>query len=218
MSRRLEEELTRLEAEVLEMGRLAIQMLESVFQALEDRDVAPLSRIDAIETRVDRFQVEIDERVVRILTLFGPVAVDLRFLLMVARVTTEVERIGDQAVNIRGHVDFLVSEEPLRRFADVSRMTEYSLGMVRQALDTFREHSSHLARSVIQADGRVDALHDSVYRELVAAMVADPGTVSRCVALLFIARSLERVSDHATNIAEEVVYMVHGEDIRHHPK
>ena len=149
------------------------------------------------------------------MAMFGPVALDLRFVLMVARINTELERVGDQAVNMCEHAQLLLREPELKKLVDLPRMAQISSEMVKESLQAFREGSASKAAEVIKADGEVDALNDQIFRELLTYMLNDANTITRSLALILTARSLERIADHATNIAEEVIYMVKGEDVRH---
>lgn len=215
MSKKFDEEVESLKLRVAEMGDLAREMVHSAIQSLTDRDLSAIRLVNSLEQRVDRGQVEVDDEVVRLMTVFGPVALDLRFVLMTTRINTEIERIADQAVNMCENVQLLLREPPLKEIVDLPRMADVAGGMVRDSLRAYQDFDSALARTVIRTDGEVDALNDRVFRELLDSMSQAPEKITPCVALILIARSLERIADHATNIAEEVIYMVKGEDIRH---
>lgn len=215
MPKRFDAELDRLNDMVVDMGKLAEEMLRTVMRALVERDEALLDQVPEMEERVDRYQIEVDDRVIRLMTIYGPVAMDLRFVLMVARINTEIERIGDQACNMREHIKHLLSEPELKKLEDLPRMAEIASKMVHGSMKAFRKRAVDRTADVIDADTGVDDLHRKVFDDLLEIMSRDATAVPRAVALLFIARSLERIADHATNISEEVVYMVKGEDIRH---
>jgi phosphate transport system protein len=214
--KKFEHELASLKTKVLRMGGTAEQMVgwaAEVFRT-HDRDVAAKVR-DAEET-LDQLQVEIDGEAVRLITIYTPTARDLRFLLMVVRIVTEIERIGDQAVNNCEYVETMRDDPPARLTKDVSRMTELVVEMVHGALDAFNHEDPAKATSVLTLDDDVDRLNAQTFRDLVAEPTGgDPDALKQAMNLVLLARSLERIADHATNICEEVVYMVKGEDIRH---
>jgi phosphate transport system protein len=143
------------------------------------------------------------------------VANDLRFLLAATRINGELERIGDLAINITENVQVLVEHPPLKPLIDIPRMAELARTMVRQSLDAFVQGDAALAQSVIMTDDTVDALKDQIFRELLTYMLNDPRTIERALALILVSRHLERIADHATNIAQDVIYLVHGRDVRH---
>jgi phosphate transport system protein len=215
MPKKFDAELLRLKEKIITMGEKAQEMFQTAMKALVNRDPSPGPEIQKLEEVVDRYQVEIDEDVVRLMATYGPVALDLRFVLMVARINTELERIGDQAVNMCENVELLLSEPELKKLVDLPRMADVAARMLRQSLQAFREESIEKAQEVIRADDEVDALNDQIFRELLTYMLSDPRTITRSVALVLTARMLERIADHATNIAEEVIYMVKGVDVRH---
>ncbi len=215
MPKRFDKKLAELREKVVAMGDLAQRMFRTALRALAERDEGLIASILEIEERVDRYQVEIDEAVVNLMAVFGPVALDLRFVLMTARINTELERIGDQSVNMSENVRLLLAEPELKKPADLGRMAEIAANMINESLEAFREGSTQRARKVIETDSQVDALHDQIFRELLTYMTRDAKNITRSVGLLLTARALERIADHATNIAEEVIYMVKGEDVRH---
>ena len=197
------------------MGRIAQEMLAAAMKALVDRDESLVTKVNQLEDEVDRHQVEIDNDVVRLMATYGPVALDLRFLLMVTRINTELERVGDQACNMCESVQLLLSEPELKKLIDLPRMADMAAGMIEASLEAFEAGDVKGAMAVIEKDDEVDALNDQIFRELLTYMLTDPKSIQRSVALLLTARSLERIGDHATNISEEVVYLVRGDDIRH---
>lgn len=215
MPKKFDDELTQLKKKLVTMGDTAQKMFETVMRSLVERDASLMDEVAASEEVVDRHQIEIDEDVSRLMAIYGPVALDLRFVLMVARINTDLERIGDQAMNMREHAELLVREPELKKLVDLPRMAETAANMLQGALTAFNTEDTELARNVIKNDGVVDALYDQIFRELLTYMIADPKNIARAVALLFISRSLERIADHATNVAEEVIYVVKGVDVRH---
>jgi phosphate transport system protein len=164
---------------------------------------------------VDRLQIEIDGEAVRLITIYTPTAKDLRFLLMVVRINTELERIGDQAVNNCEYVEMFMSNPPARPFDDLTRMTDITVNMVHGALEAFDREDVQTAKQILQLDDSVDALNALTFHHLVSQPSDDPELLKKSMSLILLARSLERIADHATNICEEVVYLVKGEDIRH---
>ncbi len=213
--RKFELELDSLKNRLLEMGQVAERMVARASEALVQRDRKIVADVLAGEERLDRFQVEIDGEAVRLITVYTPTAKDLRFLLMVVRINTEIERIGDQAVNNCEYVEMFLSNPPARPLHDLSRMTDIACEMVHGALAAFASEDVDMARRVVALDDQVDALNRQTFTDLLADSADDPDTVKRSMSLILLARSLERIADHAENICEEVVFLVKGEDIRH---
>jgi phosphate transport system protein len=213
--RKFELELDSLKNRLLEMGQVAERMVARASEALVQRDRKIVADVLAGEERLDRFQVEIDGEAVRLITVYTPTAKDLRFLLMVVRINTEIERIGDQAVNNCEYVEMFLSNPPARPMHDLSRMTDIACEMVHGALAAFAAEDVEMARRVVALDDQVDALNRQTFTDLLADSADDPDMVKRSMSLILLARSLERIADHAENICEEVVFLVKGEDIRH---
>jgi len=215
MKRKFDEDLAALKNKVVAMGEVAQAMIQQSMKALVDRNAALIQDVLKNEDKLDRFQIEIDNEAIRLMAIQSPVALDLRFILMVARINTELERIGDLCVNICESVQLLLTEPPLKPLVDLPKMADTAEKMVHQALQSFLEGATEKALAVIKIDDEVDALNDQIFRELLTYMLSDPRNITRALSLILMARNLERVADHATNIAEEVVYLVKGEDIRH---
>jgi phosphate transport system protein len=217
MPKRFDESLANLKNEVLAMGSLAEGMIRKSIAALVDRNPALLQEVMQDEQRMDRFQLDIDNETVRLIGVYTPVAGDLRVLLMIARINAEIERIGDHAVNICHSYENLklLEEPPLKPLVDLPRMAGIAEQMLHRALEAFLKGSEGDAEVVIGTDDQVDRLNDQIFRELVTYMLSDPRSISRALGLILTARAFERVADHAVNIAEDVVYIVRGEDIRH---
>jgi phosphate transport system protein len=213
--KKFELELDNLKNRLLEMGQVAERMVARASEALVQRDRKIVADVLAGEERLDRFQVEIDGEAVRLITVYTPTAKDLRFLLMVVRINTEIERIGDQAVNNCEYVEMFLSNPPARPLHDLSRMTDIACEMVHGALAAFAAEDVDMARRVVALDDQVDALNRQTFTDLLAESADDPDMVKRSMSLILLARSLERIADHAENICEEVVFLVKGEDIRH---
>jgi phosphate transport system protein len=215
MPKKFDQELDALKMDVVRMGEDAEAMIRESMKALVDREEARIAEVLKREESLDRAQVSIDDHVVRLIVTHAPVAYDLRLLLMIARMNSDLERIGDQAVNICENVRLLLGVPPLKPLVDLPRMADLAQRMVRGALEAFVKRSTDRAVETISADDQVDALNDQIFRELLTYMVQDPKNIPRAIALLLTARSLERIADHATNICEEVIYMLKGQDIRH---
>ena len=215
MKRKFDEALGALKNKVVAMGEVAQKMIQQSMKALVDRNAALIQEVLREEDILDRCQIEIDNEAIRLMALQSPVAMDLRFILMVARINTELERVGDLCVNLCESTQLLLTEPPLKPLVDLPKMAETAERMVAQGLQAFLESSTEKAVQVIKADDEVDALNDQIFRELLTYMLSDPRNITRALALILMARNLERIADHATNIAEEVVFLVKGEDIRH---
>jgi phosphate transport system protein len=216
MHRQFEEKLEELLQKLVLMGRLSESMIDDALNMLIQRNPHLASGILDRENEVNGLQIEVDDRAVKLTALQQPVAGDVRFLFMASRIATELERIGDQAMNISQNAQHLLKAPPLKPLIDLPVMAEITQKMVRDALDALIRKDCDLARRVLEEDNKVDAFRDQILRELLTYMLADPGTIPRALALILISRNLERVADHATNIAEEVIYMVKGADVRHH--
>lgn len=213
--RKFDEALAALKARVVAMGDVAQGMIRLSMQALVDRNAALIEQVLSSEDQLDKFQIEIDNEAIRLMAIQSPVAQDLRFILMVARINTELERIGDLCVNLCESTQLLITEPPLKPLVDLPKMAATAERMVQEALQSLLDGATEKALQVIKADDEVDALNDQIFRELLTYMLSDPRNITRALSLILMARNLERVADHATNIAEEVVYLVKGEDIRH---
>jgi phosphate transport system protein len=213
--KKFEQELTSLKQRVIDMGTIAETMVARASQALVSRDATLIGQVREAEDTLDRCQIEIDGEAVRLITIYTPTAKDLRFLLMVVRINTELERIGDQAVNNCEYAEMFLSEPPPRSLKDLSTMADITVDMVRGALQAFAQEDVERAEQVLKLDDAVDTLNALTFADLVSEHTSDPEAVKRSMSLILLARSLERIADHATNICEEVVYLVKGEDIRH---
>ncbi len=213
--RQFDRELHDLKKKLLRMAALAEEMVERAITELTNRDENLTDAVMRSEDEVNRLQIEIDEDVVRLLATRQPVASDLRFILAASKINSELERIADLVVNITENVHTLVQQPPLKPLLDIPRMEELARKMVREALDAFVRGDILLAQTVIMTDDQVDALKDQVLRELLTYMMSDPHTIERALALILVARHLERIADHATNIAQDVIYHIQGRDVRH---
>jgi phosphate transport system protein len=213
--RHFHEELDALKQTLLAMGGLVEDQIRRVMQALLSRDDDLAREVIERDRQVNQYDVEVDEKCVELLALNQPAASDLRFITTAMKIVTDLERIGDQAVNIAQRAIELHQEPQLKPYVDLPRMAEMAQRMVKESLDAFVARDTALARAVCAEDEAVDALKEQIFRELLTFMMSDPRTIPRALRLILISRFMERVADHATNIAEMVVYMVEGKMVRH---
>jgi len=216
MTRYFEEELDVLKQTLLRMAGKAEAMIHMSVQALVQRDIALATDLLSQETEVNRLQLEIDNRAFKLLALQQPMAHDLRLIISAMKISVDLERIGDQAVNILENTKTLLQFPLLKPLIDIPKMAEIAKEMLRDSLDAFVDSDAGKARVVVTRDDEVDALKNQVFRELLTYMISDPLTIQVGLQLILVARHLERIADHATNIAEDVVYLVEAKDIRHH--
>jgi phosphate transport system protein len=216
MTRYFEEELDALKQTLLRMAAKAETMIHQSVQALVQRDLSIGDEIPFLETEVNKLQLEVDDRCFKLLALQQPMAHDLRFIIAAMKISSDLERIADQSVNIMENTGVLLQFPELKPLIDIPQMAEIAKMMVRESLDAFVDADASRAREVVLQDDRVDALKNQVFRELLTYMISDPRTIQVGLQLILVARHLERIADHATNIAEDVVYMVEAKDIRHH--
>jgi phosphate transport system protein len=215
MQRHFHDELESLKQTLLAMGGLVEDQIRRVMRALLERDDALAQEVIDRDRQVNTYDVDVDEQCVELLALHQPTAVDLRFITTAMKIVTDLERIGDQAVNIAQRALDLNREPQLKPYIDLPRMAELAQKMVKESLDAFVARDTGLARRVCAADAEVDALKEQIFRELLTFMMEDARTISRAIRLILISRFLERVADHATNIAEMVIYLVEGKLVRH---
>jgi phosphate transport system protein len=217
-NRQYEEDLRGLRAGLLKMGGLVERQIAEAVESLVERNTEQARATIARDAEVNRMDVASDEICIRLLALHQPAASDLRFITTGLKITTDLERIGDNAVNICERALELNEEPQIKPYIDVPRMASIAQSMVKDSLDAFMREDTTLAEEVIERDDEVDALNYQIYRELLSYMAEDPSTITRATRILFISKYLERIADHATNIAEMVVYMVKGRTIRHMDK
>lgn len=215
MERHLDAELNDLKNKILLMGGSVESQLQDVLQALTDRDSDLAIRVVENDLRINRLDLEIDEACLRLLALYHPRAGDLRYITTAMKISLELERMSDMAENIAERAIELNDEPQLKPYIDIPRMAEWTTQMVKECLDAFVNSDVELARKVCLDDSYVDDLTEQLFRELVTFMLEDPNTITRAIRLTFIGKYYERIADHATNIAELVVYMVEGKIIRH---
>ncbi len=209
-------ELDELQHRLLEMGGLVEFAIHRSVRSLIDRDASFAQQVWDNEKRINAMEIEIDEIATRILALHQPVARDLRFLTAAIKINSDLERMGDLAINIIQRGISLVNQPQVKPVIDIPLMSRLVESMVRRSLDSFVKRDADLAREVLLADDEVDDLKNSVYQELIGFMENDPTGIHPAVDLIFIAHNLERIGDHATNVAEDVLFLVNGIDVRHH--
>ncbi len=198
------------------MAGLAEQAIRNAVEALVKRNTPLAEKTIAEDEKLNEMEILLDDRCLKLLALHQPLAADLRFITSAMRINTDLERIGDQAVNIAERAISLNQEPQLKPYIDIPRMAQIAQSMVKDVLDAFVNGDAELARSVCERDDKVDALNDQVFRELLTYMMADSKTITRAVHLIIVSRCLERIADHATNIAEGVIFMVKALVIKHH--
>jgi len=210
-----DEELMQLKEKILKMGAMVETSIKDSVNALVERDNELAKKIIEKDHQINALDVEIDEDSIRLIALRQPKAGDLRFITTAMKITTDLERMGDMAVNIAERALELNEEPILKPYIDIPRMKEIAQGMTRDALDAFVRKDKKLAMDVIMRDDEVDDLKHEVLKELAFFMVQDPTTVTRAMKISFVAQYLERIADHTTNIAEMVIYLIEGKIIRH---
>lgn len=215
MQRQFEIELKDLKEQILAMGGHVEQAVEFATQALIQRQPAMFKQVHDLEARINREHMEVDESCLELLARQSPLAADLRLVIAILKISTDLERMGDQAVNIAYNAKDYLEGEPVKEMVDIPKMANEVKAMVRDALDAFVRQDRKLAEEVLLKDDVVDNLKDKVFHELIAYMTRTPTNIERALDLILIARNLERLGDHATNIAEDVIFAVTGDDIRH---
>jgi len=215
MERHRDQELEKIRQTLLRMGGLVERMIGEAMQALVERDVVRAQAVIATDDEVDEVEKELDELCQRFIALQQPAAVDLRFLVATMKIATDLERMGDSAVNVAQAAEVLNREPPLKPYIDLPRLARIAQEMVRAALDSFVQRDTAAALDVCHRDDEVDSLYKQLFRELLTYMMEDARNITRALHLLLVARNFERVADHATNVAEDVIFYVEGRDIRH---
>jgi len=215
MKRHFDDELADLKQRILRMGALVEAHIRQALSALVDRDDLVANQVIQNDRQVNTMDVEIDEICLELLALHQPAARDLRFVTMAMKITTELERMSDLAENICECAIELHAEPQLKPYIDIPLMAERAIKMVGEALNAFVREDSVLARQVLNEDDYVDDLNEQIFRDLLSFMMENPHTISGAIRLLFVSKAIERIADHATNVAELVVYMVEGKIIRH---
>jgi len=216
--RHFQEELDDLKARLLEMGGLAEDRVRLAVRALTDRDHALVDRVLTNDAAINQLHIEVDDRCFKLLALHQPMAVDLRSIVSAVKINTDLERVGDLAVNIAEAVARYLQHPPVKELIDIPRMASIAQDMLRDALDAYVRRDMALAQDVLHRDDELDLLKTLVFRELLGHMLRDPGTIEPSLDLILVSRHLERIGDHATNIAEDVIFMVSAKDVRHQPE
>jgi phosphate transport system protein len=213
--KKYEDELKKLREDILYMGWLVEDQIQKSIKSLVERDTDLANIVIERDHEVNRLDVDIDDLCIRLLALHQPAARDLRFITTGLKITTDLERIGDMAVNICERALELNEEPQLKPYIDIPRMARISERMIRESLDAFVREDTDLALKVCKDDDQVDHLNAQIFREVITFMIDDPHTINRAMKISSISKYLERIADHATNIAEIVIFMVKGKTIRH---
>ena len=214
MTTHFEDELAKFKEVLLTMGSYAESSVSQAIQAVTDRNDQLAEQVQNNDDIMDHYEIEIDDMAINLLAK-APLATDLRLITVAMKISQNLERIGDEATTIARRALELNTEPQLKTFIDIPRMASIALGMLKESLDAFVNKETEKARAVVPRDKEVDALNHQLYRELSSYMVENPSTIGRCLNLMTVSKSLERVGDHAANIAEEVVYLCEARDIRH---
>jgi phosphate transport system protein len=209
-------ELEELKENLLRMATLVEESINNAVQSLVKRDSELAQKAFEAEDKINAMDIDINIKCLNLLALRQPMATDLRFITAALKIITDLERMGDQAINIAERAVSLNQEPQLKPYIDIPKMAEIAQSMVKDVLDAFVNRDSKLARSVCERDDLVDGLNDQVFLELLTYMMSDPKTIKRAVQLMILCRCLERIADHATNIAEDVIFMVDALVIKHH--
>jgi phosphate transport system protein len=215
MRRFFDAELETFRSHLILMGETAIQQVRDALKALVEGDTALARRVIAADDQLDELEIKIDDEAVRFMSLRAPIASDLRLVIVGMKASHDLERVGDEATSIAKRAIKLCAEPPLKPYIDIPRMATMALEMLRDALDCFLQVDEARAVAVCKRDAEVDNLNRQLYRELTSFMVERPETISRAIELMFISKSIERIADHATNIAEEMIYLSEGKNVRH---
>jgi len=215
VTRHFQEELEQLKTRLLEMGGLAEENVRVAVQGLVERDPALIERVLFGDEPVNRLHIEIDGRCFKLFALHQPMAADLRTIVAALKINTDLERVGDLAVNIAQAAQRYASHPPVKKLIDIPMMAGIAQNMLRDALDSFVRRDLDLAQHVLDEDDRLDALKTQIFRELLTYMLNDPATIEPALDLILVSRHLERIGDHATNIAEDVIFIISARDVRH---
>ena len=214
--RHFEQELEELKGKLLEMSALVESAVQRSVMAVTQKDRSAAEQVFHDEARVNQLQIEIDEFAINLLATQQPLAADLRLVVAALKINTDLERMGDLSVSIAQRAISLLSEPVIQPMVDIRHMSALVESMVRKSMDAFVANDADMARSVLASDDAVDSLRTASYHELVSFMEKDPHNIPQALDLIGITRSLERIADHSTNIAEDVLFLVKGVDVRHH--
>jgi len=210
------EELEALQGRLLEMGGLAEERVRAALEGLVQRDPAIINKVLSGDEPINQLHIEVDNRCFRLLALHQPMATDLRAIVAAVKINTDLERVGDLAVNIAEAGKRYIGHAPVKQLIDIPTMGDIAQAMLRDALDSFVRRDTELAHRVLNEDDRLDSLKTQVFRDLLTHMLQNQRTVEPSLDLILVSRHLERIGDHATNIAEDVIFMVSALDVRHH--
>ncbi len=216
--RHFQEELEQLKRRLLEMGGLAEENVRLAVKGLVDRDHALIDRVLLGDEPLNALHIELDNRSFTLLALYQPMAADLRTIVAALKINTDLERVGDLAVNIAEAARRYASHSPVKKLIDIPRMASIAQTMLRDALDAFVRRDVDLAQQVLNEDDKLDELKTQIFRELLTYMLQDPSTIEPALDLILVSRHLERIGDHATNVAEDVIFIVSARDVRHHAR
>ena len=214
--RHFQDELEQLKTRLLEMGGIAEEQVRTAVKGLVDRDHGLIDQVLVGDDPLNSLHIEIDSRCFTLLALYQPMAADLRTIVAAVKINTDLERVGDLAVNIAEAARRYVAHAPVKKLIDIPRMATIAQTMLRDALDAFVRRDTELAQRVLNEDDRLDSLKTQIFRELLTYMLQDTGTIEPALDLILISRHLERIGDHATNVAEDVIFIVSARDVRHH--
>jgi phosphate transport system protein len=214
--RHFQQELEQLKTRLLEMGGLAEDRVRAAVDGLVARDVDAIERVLTGDGPINQLHIEIDSRCFKLLALHQPMAVDLRAIVSAVKINTDLERVGDLAINIAEAARRYLRHAPVKELIDIPRMATLAQAMLRDALDAYVRRDLALAHAVLNEDDTLDSLKTQVFRDLLTYMLQDPPTIEPSLDLILISRHLERIGDHATNVAEDVIFMVSAKDVRHH--
>lgn len=210
--------LRELKEQIVRMAGYVEKSIENATQALLDWDHSRIGIVFDIEKKVNQSHIAVDDGCIKLLALQQPLAADLRLIVAILKINTDLERMGDQAVNIAHNANLYLKSAPIKPLVDIPRMATEVRFMVRESLDSFVKQSESLARDVLRRDDTVDGLKNKVFRDVLEHVKVNPNDIEQGLNLILIARNLERMGDHATNIAEDVIFAITGEDIRHSPR
>jgi phosphate transport system protein len=217
MSLHFEQELEKLKQNLLHMASLAETAVHTGIKALVDRKDELARKVQRDDALLDQFEIDVDDEAVRLLAK-APLAFDLRLITVAMKISHDLERVGDEATTISRRAVELNQEPQLKDYVDIPKMAALGLDMLKGAIEAFLRRDPGRARAIIPRDKEVDALNKQLHRELASFMIEKPSNISRCLNLMVVSKSLERIADHATNIAEEVVFLYEGRDVRHQPE
>ncbi len=215
MKRFFDSELETFRSHLLLMGEKSMEQVRLALKALVESNIALADQVIAADDEIDQLEVSIDDEAIRYMNLRSPVATELRLVIVGMKASHDLERVGDEATSIAKRAVRLAAEPPLKPYVDIPRMAGIALEMLRDALDCFLHGDKEKAMAVVRRDAEVDSINKQLYRELTSYMIERPQSISRALELMFISKSIERIADHATNIAEEMVFLAHAKDIRH---